>query len=165
VPTSSTETDVGGLTLRELTVDDACLYHQLVSANSKHLTKHGDYLDDVASTFAEVERQFSVANDLQRCFGIWLDDGLIGRVDLTAVAPPRYGFGFWVAECHEGRGYVTAAGRAALAVAATTLAATDVFAGVTHGNVRSERVLARLGFRRVEHFDRYARYHLSLVSG
>ncbi len=153
------------LTLRELTVEDAGRYRQLLVINSQHLTRHGDYVEEVASTLADIERQFSVVNDLQRRFGIWLDDALIERVDLTPVAPPRYGFGYWVAHSHEGRGYITAAGRAALAVAATTLAVTDVFAGVTHGNVRSERVLARLGFKRVEQFDRYDRYHLTLRSG
>ncbi len=27
---------------------------------------------------------------------------MIGRVDLTFVAPPRYGFGYWVAHSHDG---------------------------------------------------------------
>jgi hypothetical protein len=26
----------------------------------------------------------------------WLDGRLIGRVDLVHVAPPRYGFGYWL---------------------------------------------------------------------
>ncbi|SDM52640.1 GNAT family N-acetyltransferase [Allokutzneria albata] len=43
------------------------------------------------------------------------------------------------------------------------LAATDLFAGVAHGNARSVAVLLRLGFSRVASFDDYDRYHLDLV--
>jgi len=31
-------------------------------------------------------------------FGIVADESLIGRIDLVAVDPPRFGLGYWVSE-------------------------------------------------------------------
>jgi len=42
------------------------------------------------------------------------------------------------------------------------LGATDMFAGVTHGNTKSVGVLTRTGFEVSERFDDYDRYHLAL---
>jgi len=46
--------------------------------------------------------------------------------------------------------------------AATALGATDIFAGVTHGNSASAAVLHRAGFTRTDSLDTYDRYHLAL---
>ncbi|HLU57581.1 MAG TPA: hypothetical protein VKZ81_19165 [Pseudonocardia sp.] len=40
------------------------------------------------------------------------------------------------------------------------LGATDVYAGVGHGNVRSAALLARLGLTPVARFESYTRFHL-----
>jgi len=80
------------------------------------------------------------------------------------VDPPRYGLGYWLAEDATGHGYATAAVRALLDHA-RTLQATDVLAGVTHGNDRSVALLRRLGFARVAEFDSYDRYHRAVSSG
>jgi len=45
------------------------------------------------------------------------------------------------------------------------LGATDVFAGVRHGNVRSVAVLRRAGFVESVHFDHYTRFRLPLATG
>jgi ribosomal-protein-serine acetyltransferase len=42
--------------------------------------------------------------------------------------------------------------------------ATDVYAGVTHGNGKSGAVLTRLGFKVAEVFETYTRYHRALVA-
>lgn len=42
------------------------------------------------------------------------------------------------------------------------LGATDVFAGVTHGNTPSVALLRRLGFDVAADLDGYTRFHLSL---
>lgn len=164
LPEHAIETGIEGLSVRVFTVDDAPDFHDLVLSNWRYLTKHGAYVKGTVLSLADVEHEFGLAIERQHRFGIWLhDDGLIGRVDIDAIAPQRYGLGYWLAEAHQGRGYVTAAARAVLAVAATRLRATDVIAGTDADNVRSQRVLERLGFNRVEHPDpdRW-KYHLSL---
>ncbi|WP_417309520.1 GNAT family N-acetyltransferase [Devosia sp.] len=61
-----------------------------------------------------------------------------------------------------GQGHATAALEALLGFATTTLRATDIYAGVTHGNTRSAALLGRTGFTRTETFDTYSRYHRAL---
>jgi len=86
-----------------------------------------------------------------------------GRVDLVPVDPPRYGLGYWLSAEATGKGLASAAVRALLDHAGSVLGATDVFAGVTHGNTPSEALLRRLGFRVVTDLGQYSRFHLSLA--
>lgn len=87
---------------------------------------------------------------------------MVGRAALNPVAPPRYGCGYLLAESACGRGLATLAVRRLVMHARTTPMATDVFAGVTHGNDASVAVLRRAGFVQVASFDNHARYHLRL---
>jgi RimJ/RimL family protein N-acetyltransferase len=95
-------------------------------------------------------------------FGIWVGDDLAGRVDLIRHTPERFGIGYWLGEAFTGRGVGTAAVAAAIAYARDHYGATDVFAGVPHGNERSVALLTRLGFCDVARFDNYTRFHVSL---
>ena len=153
------ETTVPGLALRRLATTDAGEHFRLVQDNSEHLTALGDYLDQVSMTLEETEEELS-GEHLR--FGIMLEGKLIGRVDLNPVDPPNYGIGYWLAENATGRGYATAAIRALLEFARSRLAASDIYAGVTHGNGKSTAVLERLGFQPVATFARYTRFHLHL---
>ena len=159
------QTAVPGLVLRELTATDAAELCQLVADNIGHLTAHGDYADLVAATPEAMQQALSEGSNRHLRFGLVVNDQLVGRLDLVPVEPPRYGIGYWLAEDATGRGYATAAILAACAYARDDLGASDVFAGVTHGNHKSAAALERAGFRKVETFDRYARFHLSLRAG
>lgn len=152
-------TDLPGLTLRHLNADDAPAYHALLTANRAHLTQHGDYQEETAKDLAAVTADLTRPGDLR--YGVWHDDTLIGRADLVAVAPPRYSLGYFLAETATGRGYATAACRAIIDLA-VRLGATDVYAGVTHGNKASAAVLERAGLHQVAEFDTYVRYHRAL---
>ncbi|GHE09657.1 GNAT family N-acetyltransferase [Streptomyces alanosinicus] len=158
------KTDVARLTLRALTAEQADEYYALIDRNREHLTQHGDYQALAASDHQTAHAELlNDPNPSLRC-GILLDSALIGRVDLVAVNPPKYGFGYWLDHEATGHGYATAACRALIEYGATVLGATDVFAGVTHGNDKSGAVLIRLGFRAAEVFEAYTRYHRSLVA-
>lgn len=154
---------VDGLWLRRLQPDDAEAYHALVRRNRVHLTANGDYTDEVAATVDDVRDELSrtTQEDPLR-FGIRLHGELVGRCDLVPVDPPRYGLGFWISAEHEGRGLAGACVRALLEAAREHLGATDVYAGVTHGNVRSEALLERSGFTVAARFDTYTRFHRPL---
>jgi RimJ/RimL family protein N-acetyltransferase len=92
-------------------------------------------------------------------FGIVADESLIGRIDPVAIDPPRFGLAYWVSEERTRVGIASAAVAAIIVYAHRSLGATDVYAGVSHGNTASERVLDRNGFARVDRFDTYDRFH------
>ncbi|MFE6404998.1 GNAT family N-acetyltransferase [Streptomyces alboflavus] len=155
-------TELPDLVLRALTAEDADAYYALLDRNRQHLSRLGDYQDESRATPAWVRAHLAddPAPDLR--YGIRLGDELIGRVDLIAVDPPNYGTGYWIDEAHQGAGRATAACAALYAHAARELAATDIYAGVTHGNDRSVALLGRLGFERAAEFADYTRFHLAL---
>ncbi|MFJ6481977.1 MULTISPECIES: GNAT family N-acetyltransferase [unclassified Streptomyces] len=156
-------TEVAGLTLRVLSVEQADEYYGLIDRNREHLTRHGDYEALAASDYETARAELLDAPDPSLRCGILLRGSLIGRVDLVAANPPAYGFGYWLDHEATGHGYATAACRALIDYGATALGATDVFAGVTHGNDKSGAVLTRLGFQVAEVFESYTRYHRTLV--
>jgi ribosomal-protein-serine acetyltransferase len=157
------QTEVLGLVVREHIPADAGVYYELVQANRTHLNRHGDYNELVASTREETERRFATPpGGSVRC-GIWKDERLIGHVTLVHREPPRWGLGFWLAEDATGHGYMNASVAALLGYARNQLGATEVFAGVTHGNERSAAVLTRLGFVAGADFPNYTRYRLRLA--
>jgi RimJ/RimL family protein N-acetyltransferase len=76
------------------------------------------------------------------------------------VRPLRFGLGYLLAEQACGRGIATLAVHTIARHAWQRVRATDLFAGVTHGNLTSVAVLRRVGFERVATFATYDRYHL-----
>jgi RimJ/RimL family protein N-acetyltransferase len=127
-----------------------------------HLTAHGDYEVQVAADVEAIEAE--LAGDLDRNwrFGIFLKSDLIGRIDLVGVDPPRYSLGYWLDSVETEKGFATEAARTLIGFARDNLRATELFAGVTHGNARSVALLARLGFKPVANFETYTRFHLGL---
>jgi RimJ/RimL family protein N-acetyltransferase/broad-specificity NMP kinase len=156
-------THVPGLDLRELTAQDASTYYRLVQDSAAHLTSHGDYGDEVAANLTDTIALLADQTALPVRFGVWHRGSLVGRVDLVPVDPPRFGLGYWLGDHAMHNGWCTASVARLLRHAADSLGATDIFAGVTHGNGRSVAVLMRLGFQQTERFDTYTRYHLPLL--
>jgi ribosomal-protein-serine acetyltransferase len=151
-----------GLELVELSTDDASEYVELVARNGEHLAR--DYAYELDSTVESLREYLLRPADSNHRFGIRLHGRLIGRIDLNPVDPPRYGFGYWLDAASCGRGYATKAGAVVVEHARAMLGATDVYAGVTHGNAKSVAVLMRLGFVAVARFETYTRFHRSLAS-
>jgi ribosomal-protein-serine acetyltransferase len=149
-----------GVVLRSLQEQDGPAFHQLLQDNAVHLMRFGDYVDSIAEDVDHWVDEFS-ASDPRLDFGIYEQETLVGRAALNPVAPPSYGCGYLLSANACGRGLATLAVSALLAHARTELGATDVYAGVTHGNAASVAVLRRVGFARVASFPKYDRYHLS----
>lgn len=150
------------LILRNLTPDDAGTLHDLLQANRVHLTAHGDYREQVTASLDTLAAELGEEPGGKLRFGILLSGKLIGRADLTPVDPPRYGLGYWLAQGATGKGYAGLALSGLLEFAASNLHASEVYAGVSHGNIRSERLLLRLGFVQVADLDTYTRFRLTL---
>jgi RimJ/RimL family protein N-acetyltransferase len=155
-------TSLADLTLRSLEKADARALHDLVQENRRHLTALGDYAELVSMPFEKLDAELANAATCNLRFGIFLGGTLIGSADLIPVDPPRYGLGYWLATDATGKGYATAAVGRLVAFAREDLAASDIYAGVTHGNHRSQALLARLGFLPVAEFESYTRYHCAL---
>jgi ribosomal-protein-serine acetyltransferase len=155
-------TDIGQVELRELQETDADRYYEVVDRNRQHLSRYGDYLAERDATLASVIEYFAAPPDHNIRLGVWHAGALIGRVDLNPVEPPRYAIGYWLDQAHCGRGFATSACAAAIGYAHRVLGATDIYAGVTHGDARSAALLHRLGFQRIADFDAYSRFHLAL---
>ncbi|WP_447004189.1 GNAT family N-acetyltransferase [Saccharothrix isguenensis] len=149
-----------GLVLTALTAADAESYYAVLDRNRDHLNRHGDHVNEAHATLAWVTDH--LARPGPDWYGIRLEDRLVGRVDLAHAAPPGYGLGYWLSHDATGHGYATAACTAIVRHARTFHGATDIFAGVTHGNHRSVALLGRLGFRPITEFETYTRFHLPL---
>ncbi|SHF67764.1 GNAT family N-acetyltransferase [Streptoalloteichus hindustanus] len=152
-----------GLELRSLLPTDGATYAALMAANTAHLTRHGDYTDIVTASPADHTATLA-ASDPRHHFGIHEAGHLVGSATLVPRDPPRYGLGYLLAEHACGRGIATLAVHALARHARDNLAATDLFAGVTHGNLPSVALLRRLGFHRVATFPTHDRYHLDLAA-
>ena len=72
---------------------------------------------------------------------------LIGTIGLDRMPDGEPELGYWIARPHWGRGYVTEAGRAVIAVARDALRLKRLTAGHFVDNPASGRVLEKLGFR------------------
>lgn len=155
-------TSLADLTLRLLEKADARALHDLVHENCLHLTALGDYAELVSTSLAKLEAELANTATSNLRFGIFLAGTLVGTADLVPVDPPRYGLGYWLAKDATGKGYATAAIGRLVAFAREDLGASDIYAGVTHGNHRSQALLGRLGFLPVATFERYTRYHCAL---
>nr|WP_240449624.1 GNAT family protein [Streptomyces harenosi] len=149
------------MVLRALTPEDADAYYALLDRNRRHLGRLGDYQEESNATPAWVRRHLDQDPGPSLRYGIRLDGELIGRIDLIAVDPPRYGTGYWLDQDHTGAGRATAACEALIDHAVGALGATDIFAGVTHGNDKSAALLGRLGFEPVADFAHYTRFRLA----
>ncbi len=155
-------TEWPALRLEVLDQSDAENLYRLVHENRAHLTAHGDHKELVETSLSALQTQLQHPDPLR--YGLFVDDILVGRMDLVAVDPPRYGLGYWLANGATGRGYATMALNALVAHAAQSLGATEIFAGVTHGNTASEAVLRRAGFVQVARLETYTRFHRSLAT-
>jgi RimJ/RimL family protein N-acetyltransferase len=145
--------------LNPMTSGDAADLVKLYRQNVEHLTRYGDYQEQVQATEADVREELSHL-DSRLCWRIVVEGRFVGRAELVAVDPPKYGLGYLLDMNECGRGVATEAVRSLVEYAFDSLGATDVFAGVTHGNERSVTLLQRLGFDRVAQFESYDRFHL-----
>lgn len=148
---------MAGVTIRPLTLADLPEVSRGLRSNADHLNRWSDWTEEIDRPETERARDL-VARGRPLAFAIRDQDRLIGCAGLVAVAPPRYSVSYWIDRDWTGRGVATDA-VAFLCEHARSLNATDLYAGVAHGNEASIRVLLKNGFSRTERFDTYTRFH------
>jgi RimJ/RimL family protein N-acetyltransferase len=156
------QTAVPQLVLRELTLGDEDAYFALVDRNREHLTQRGDYTFEGAASRDDIRAYFATPRDDNVRLGLWFEGQLIGRVDLVPINPPNWVIGYWLDSGWTGRGFMTAACRAAIEHA-RELGATEIYAGITNGNSSSVGVVNRLGFDHVQDVENRSRWRLALI--
>ena len=145
------------LTLRCLEPEDAEILGEVTAANEAHLAPWMSWAHDLPRPLERMvehlgmlRAEFDRGRDFN--FGIRdLADGLfVGGLGLHArCGPEEVEIGYWIVAERTGRGYATEAAGAATRVALELLGAQRVEILVQPENVKSLRVPARLGFRRV----------------
>jgi RimJ/RimL family protein N-acetyltransferase len=105
-----------------------------------------------AETYASIQR--IRAHFAREGFGLWALEapGTAPFVGFTGLARPGFipvvEVGWRLARRYWGRGYATEAGRAAVAFGFADLALDEIVAFVVPGNLKSQRVMVRLGMLR-----------------
>jgi ribosomal-protein-serine acetyltransferase len=144
-----------GLELRQLQPADAPALFAVIAAHRARLRAWLPWVDatvkpaDTEKYIAETLRDFA-ATRAYTC-GIWLDGRLVGvigqnRIDWAhRVAFPFY----WLAPDAEGQGIMTQCFRAVIDDAFAQLQVKQVVIAVATGNLRAQRLPAKLGFKRV----------------
>ena len=114
-----------------------------------------------AAAAAFVARTMADPWDRLPTFAVERDRRMIGTVTL-AIDPtvPRAMLGYALARTHRGQGLATEAAAAVVAWAFATLPLTDVWATARPDNLRSRRVLAKLGMTEVARTAYEVRYRL-----
>jgi ribosomal-protein-serine acetyltransferase len=136
--------------VRTYTPDDADVVFALVDAERDRLRRWFPWVDGTRTVEDQrtwISRALSSEHD-REANGIWLTaGGIAGTLGMT-VNPLENGgeLGYWLAEVHEGRGFVTRAVAAMLDVAFTQLGLHRVTIRAATHNARSRAVPERLGF-------------------
>lgn len=143
--------------IRPLTIDDSAAFAELLYEDREFLTQWEPDEPDEYFT-PQGQREFTAAvlqacdAQVMRAWAIVGDAGEpVGRIILNNVirGPLRScSVGYWVAQRHGGKGYATAALRAALDVAFNELQLHRVDAFVRTDNERSCRMMETAGFQR-----------------
>jgi len=141
------------LSLRPLAAPDALAIHAMMSDAEVMAYWDSPKVEDPAVTAEIVEGQLADAEAGLACY--WAmeragDDAFVGVCDVSEIdrRHARAEVGFMVARGYWGEGYTYEGMHAAIGYAAQTLRLRRLQARVHLGNVRSMRLLERLGFQR-----------------
>ena len=141
------------LNLRPLEAEDAAAIHLMMSDAEVMAFWDSEVIDDPALTLDIVERHLDEAGrDEARYWTMQLaaDGGFLGLCDLSEIdrRHSRADVGFMIARRYWGGGYTFEAMHAVIGHAAQGLRLKRLQARTHLGNVRSMRLLDRLGFKR-----------------
>lgn len=97
-------------------------------------------------------------------FAVLLDGRMVGLVDVDGIAGGEGSLGYWFDRAAWGQGYAFEAARAATRFACGDVGLVKLIAGHACDNPASGRVLAKLGFRRLETVEIFSRPRNEYIS-
>ncbi|HEU5005187.1 MAG TPA: GNAT family N-acetyltransferase [Candidatus Saccharimonadales bacterium] len=133
-----------GVVLRELTVDDAQRYFDLVDFDRDHLSQHGEPTAQNYSSLEKARERLANPGEKQR-FGIWVNGEMVGSINLTPQEDTAE-LGYWIGKQHVGHGYAAKATQALVKHAFAVEPWNYIFAIVDKDNQASVRTLENAGF-------------------
>ncbi|MBI1177116.1 GNAT family N-acetyltransferase [bacterium] len=144
---------VGDLVLRPVALSDTDALFQVVDANRAYLRRWLPWVDSSLSVedtrkYREISaRQHAAREALQVV--ILLAGEPIGMVGFHRFdwANRSTSIGYWLAEAHQGHGYMTSACRALIEIVFSTWELNRIEIRCAPGNTRSRAIPERLGFR------------------
>jgi ribosomal-protein-alanine N-acetyltransferase len=143
-------------------VDDALAYRN--DAEFSRYLPHIPYPFERRHAEAFVALNMSESWETSPTFAIVFEGRVIGTVNLEVDVPARAAMlGYAIGRAWWGRGIATEAARAVMAWGIETYGLTRIWASAELGNVRSHRVLEKLGMQREKVVDGEVDYGLAVV--
>lgn len=136
--------------IRRRTDSDGPAVHHAMCANLDHLNRHSDWTAVVNAQLQPLDGSTAIV--------AVLGERVVGGAGLEEADPGRFTVSYWVVSDMTGQGIASRMVQE-LTDLASDLGATDLYAGVSHGNDASVRVLLKNGYCLVAEFDTYDRYH------
>jgi RimJ/RimL family protein N-acetyltransferase len=138
------------ISLKQLVIEDADPYFQLVDSDRAHLSQPGD---ETASKYPTVEsvRESVIKTNSKNPpekyrFGIWDGDLMVGSDNLMPADSNRAELGSWIGKKYIGNRYAGRARRLLVDFAFNQLHLDEVFCEITIGNESSQKSVERSGF-------------------
>ena len=139
-----------GISLRQLTPDDARVAFDLIDRNREHLSQFGDVTARNYVTYDQMLNSIILPrNPFRLRFGIRNAEGIyVGSINVTPTVENREvgEIGYYIGREFEGQGYTTSAVDALTDYAFENLGYQELFGSVVDGNTGSVRVLQKAGF-------------------
>jgi RimJ/RimL family protein N-acetyltransferase len=136
-----------GVALKQLYIEDAQAYFDLIEYDREHLSR---YNDETAEKYPSVDAvALSITqpqNPMRQRYGIWHEETMVGSINLTPKADRSAEIGYWVGKQHIGNGYATKAVQALVRHAFETGDYPYLYALVHRENEASKRTLQKAGF-------------------
>jgi [ribosomal protein S5]-alanine N-acetyltransferase len=110
---------------------------------------------EIRRWFADHQREW-LAGEAYR-FAVELEGQMVGVVDVDGIAEREGSLGYWLDRAAWGRGYAFEAAHAVTRFVFEDVGLSRLRAGHAHDNPASGRVLAKLGFSRLDTVQRFSR--------
>lgn len=143
--------------LKQLVLEDAETYFNLIEYDRAHLMQHGDRTSGKYPDVESVRRSIEQPEDPDKLrFGIWDGDVMVGSDNITPEEKGVAEFGSWVGKQYIGHGYAGRGRVLLLEYAFNVMGLREVHCDIRVGNEASKRSVEKSGFRFVgEVIDRY----------
>jgi RimJ/RimL family protein N-acetyltransferase len=139
--------DLDTVSLRQLVMDDADRYFELVELSRDHLSQHGDHTAAKYQTLEDTRRSMLQLPGSKRYrFGIWDGEVMVGTNNMSIWGKDRAEFGTWIGEPYIGNEYAGRARRLLVKFAFEELGLTMVYCDIKTTNHSSQRSVQKSGF-------------------